>query len=188
MSSSLAPALLLSMPQMLDPNFSRTVVLLCSHSQESGAFGLVVNRPVMTNGRVVVNLEPPVSTDVELRIWVGGPVEPERSWILVGENSGEPEERRGTRIADGIYLSTDPDLLRRMFAPSPPEFARLVVGYSGWAPGQLDNEILRGDWLVLDADAETAFRTDASRLWQDLVKRARAVRAAPEPQTRSTTS
>ena len=55
---SLAPALLLSMPQLTDPNFSRTVVLLCKHSEE-GAFGLVVNRPLITSGRVVVNLEPP---------------------------------------------------------------------------------------------------------------------------------
>jgi len=171
MSSSLAPALLLSMPQMLDPNFSRTVVLLCSHSQESGAFGLVVNRPVMTNGRVVVNLEPPVSTDVELRIWVGGPVEPERSWILVGENSGEPEERRGTRIADGIYLSTDPDLLRRMFAPSPPEFARLVVGYSGWAPGQLEEELQASAWLMSDVDHDVIFRTPPENMWEAAIRR-----------------
>src|SRR5712675_1669437 len=83
-SSSLAPSFLLSMPQLMDPNFNRTVVLLCKHS-EDGAFGLVVNRPLVTTGRVTVNLDPPVSTDRELQVWVGGPVEPERSWILVGE-------------------------------------------------------------------------------------------------------
>src|SRR5215471_17167729 len=82
-SSSLAPAFLLSMPQLVDPNFSRTVVLLCKHSEE-GAFGLVMNRPLITTGRVVVNLDPPISTERELEVWGGGPVEPERSWILVG--------------------------------------------------------------------------------------------------------
>ena len=73
--SSLAPALLLSMPQLVDPNFIRTVVLLCKHNEE-GAFGLVMNRPLVTSGRVVVNLEPPVSTERELEVWTGGPVEP----------------------------------------------------------------------------------------------------------------
>ena len=86
---SLAPAFLLSMPQMLDPNFSRTVVLLCKHSEE-GAFGLVVNRPLLTSGRVTVNLDPPISTERELQVWVGGPVEPQRSLILVGYESEEP--------------------------------------------------------------------------------------------------
>ncbi len=86
--TSLAPALLLSMPQMADPNFARTVVLLCKHNHE-GAFGLIMNRPLVTTGRVVVSLDPPVSTDRELEVWVGGPVEPGSSWILVG---GEPEK------------------------------------------------------------------------------------------------
>src|SRR6266849_3803643 len=81
--SSLAPALLLSMPQLVDPNFNRTVVLLCKHSEE-GAFGLVVNRPLVTTGRVVVDLDPPVTPDHDLQVWIGGPVEPQRSWILVG--------------------------------------------------------------------------------------------------------
>src|SRR5262249_11648525 len=77
--SSLAPAFLLSMPQMADPNFARSVVLLCKHT-EDGAFGLVVNRPLMTSGRVTVNLDPPVSTERELKVWIGGPVEPLTSW------------------------------------------------------------------------------------------------------------
>ena len=88
-TASLAPAFLLSMPQMLDPNISRTVVLLCKHSDE-GAFGLVVNRPLVTTGRVTVNLDPPVSTERELQVWVGGPVEPQRSLILVGQEPDEP--------------------------------------------------------------------------------------------------
>ena len=73
------------MPQLVDPNFNRTVVLLCKHSDE-GAFGLVVNRPLVTTGRIVVNLDPPVTPDHDLQVWVGGPVEPQRSWILMGES------------------------------------------------------------------------------------------------------
>src|SRR3982074_2375018 len=95
--SSLAPSFLLSMPQLMDPNFNRTVVLLCKHN-EDGAFGLVVNRPLATTGRVTVNLDPPVSTDRELQVWVGGPVEPQSSWLLVGQGPGEgggPPGQRG---------------------------------------------------------------------------------------------
>src|SRR5216117_1559415 len=118
---SLAPAFLLSMPQLVDPNFNRTVVLLCRHSEKDGAFGVVVNRPLMTTGRVTVNLNPPASTDRELQLWVGGPVEPQRSWILIGHD-GEPDDI-GTPITDNLYLSTSPDLLRRMLDPDPPALA-----------------------------------------------------------------
>src|SRR6201988_38928 len=109
--SSLAPCFLLAMPQLVDPNFSRTVVLLCKHN-EDGALGLVVNRPLVTTGRVTVNLDPPVSTDRELQVWVGGPVEPHRSWVLVGEEPDEQEDLRGMRIAGKLDLSMAPAMLR----------------------------------------------------------------------------
>jgi putative transcriptional regulator len=170
MPPSLAPALLLSMPQLLDPNFSRTVVLLCKHTDE-GAFGLVVNRPLVTTGTVTVTLDPPVTTERELQVWVGGPVELERSWILVGRAPADPQaEDVGIRVADDLYLSTSPDLLRRMLEPEPPPRMRLVIGYAGWGPGQLDGEIIRGDWTVMDADPETVFSEDPSGIWEKLSK------------------
>jgi putative transcriptional regulator len=168
-SHSLAPAFLLSMPQMLDPNFSRTVVLLCKHTEE-GAFGLVVNRPLVTSGRVMVNLDPPVSTDRELQVWVGGPVEPERSLILVGHEPDEGAET-GMRIADSLYLSTDPELLRRLLAPAPPPFARLIVGYSGWRAGQLEQELQASAWLMSDVDRDVIFNTPADKMWEVAIRR-----------------
>jgi putative transcriptional regulator len=170
MASSLAPAFLLSMPQMLDPNFSRTVVLLCKHSEE-GAFGLVVNRPLVTTGRVVVNLDPPVTTDRDLQVWVGGPVEPERSWILVGQEPDQPEELQGMRIAQSLYLSTDPDLLRRLLEPKPPPFARLIVGYSGWRAGQLEEELQASAWLMSDIDRDVIFNTPPDKMWEAAIRR-----------------
>ena len=168
--STLAPALLLSMPQLVDPNFSRTVVLLCKHS-DGGAFGLVVNRPLVTSGRVVVNLDPPVSTDSDLEVWVGGPVEPQRSWMLVGGESGSEEFSSGMRIADGLYLSTSPDLLRRLLEPDPPPRTRLVVGYSGWGPGQLEAELTASAWLMSDIDRELIFNTPPERMWEAAIRR-----------------
>jgi len=167
--SSLAPSLLLSMPQLTDPNFNRTVVLLCKHSDD-GAFGLVVNRPLVTTGRVVVNLDPPVSTEHDLQVWVGGPVEPQRSWILVGDEPDD-DETKGVRIADALYLSTSPDLLRRLLKPSPPPRARLMVGYSGWGPGQLEAELHASAWLISDVDRDLIFNTPAERMWEAAIRR-----------------
>lgn len=175
--NSLAPALLLSMPQLTDPNFNRTVVLLCKHS-EDGAFGLVVNRPLVTSGQVIVNLEPVVSTERELQVWIGGPVEPQRSWILVGEEPDEAEEATGVRIADRLYLSTSPDLLRRLLYPEPPPRTRLVVGYSGWGPGQLDAELKASAWLLSDVDRDLIFNTPPERMWEAAIRRLGADPAA----------
>jgi putative transcriptional regulator len=167
---SLAPALLLSMPQLSDPNFNRTVVLLCKHFEE-GAFGLVMNRPLTTAGKVIVNLDPPVESAGDLEVWVGGPVEPERSWILVGNEAPETEGLGGVRIADGMYLSTSPDLLRRLLEPEPPSRTRLIVGYSGWGPGQLEEELNASAWLISDVDRELIFNTPPECMWETAIRR-----------------
>ena len=175
-SKSLAPTLLLSMPQLADPNFHRTVVLLCRHGGD-GAFGLVLNRPVVATGRLVVNLDPPVTSDRELQVWIGGPVEPQRLWVLVGQ---EPEEAGvfAMRIADGLHLSTSPDLVRRVLGPSPPDELRLVVGYAGWAPGQLESELESSAWLMSDIDRDFIFTTPADRMWEAAIRRLGADPAA----------
>jgi putative transcriptional regulator len=176
-SSTLAPAFLLSMPQLTDPNFNRTVVLLCKHNHE-GAFGLVLNRPLVTAGRVVVNLDPPVATDREPQAWVGGPVEPQSSWILVGDDDDSPEGLGGGRIADGLRLSASPDLLRRLLDPDPPPRTRLIVGYSGWGPGQLEAELAESAWLISDVDRDLIFNTPAEHMWETAIRRLGADPAA----------
>lgn len=200
MASSLAPTLLLSMPQLVDPNFTRTVVLMCKHSDD-GAFGLVVNRPLVTTGRIVVNVDAPplvslpepvergagagtretrtMASDHDLQVWVGGPVEPERSWILVGDEMEHAQEQdRGVRIAEGLYLSTSPDLLRRLLEPSPPARARLMIGYSGWGPGQLETELEMSAWLISDVDRDLIFNTAPDRMWEAAIRRLGADPAA----------
>lgn len=173
---SLAPALLLSMPQMADPNFARTVVLLCKHNDE-GAFGLVVNRPLVTTGRVIVNSDPPMETERELEVWVGGPVEPQSSWILVGDHE-EETGRGGMRICDGLYLSTSTYRLSRLLEPNPPARTRLVIGYSGWGPGQLEFELSESAWLLSDVNADLIFSTPPDRMWEAAIRRLGADPAA----------
>ncbi len=173
---SLAPTLLLSMPQMADPNFARTVVLLCKHNDE-GAFGLVVNRPLVTTGRVIVNSDPPMETERELEVWVGGPVEPQSSWILVGDHE-EETGRGGMRICDGLYLSTSTSRLSRLLEPNPPPRTRLVIGYSGWGPGQLEFELAESAWLLSDVSADLIFSTPPERMWETAIRRLGADPAA----------
>ncbi len=173
--STLAPAFLLSMPQMADPNFARSVVLLCKHNDE-GAFGLVVNRPLVTTGRVIVNLDPPVETDRELEIWIGGPVEPQSSWMLVGDRDDDIAD--GMHICDDLHLSTSPERLARLLEPNPPARTRLVVGYSGWGPGQLEAELAASAWLLSDVSADLIFSTPPEQMWEAAIRRLGADPAA----------
>ena len=163
----LAPTLLVSMPQLNDPNFRRSVILLCEHGEE-GAFGLVLNRPTETPASSVVQLTPPVASRNGLELWIGGPVEPERGWILIGE---EPPDVESVRVGDGIYLSTSQDLLRRLLEDTPPPHARLLTGYAGWSPGQLDAELSASAWLTASADTDIIFETQPSDMWETALRR-----------------
>jgi putative transcriptional regulator len=166
-NNSLAPKLLLSMPQLNDPNFKQTVVLLCEHGDE-GAFGLVLNRQTDTPASSVVRLSPPIEVDNGLQLWIGGPVEPERGWILMGN---EPAEAESMEVCDGLYLSTSPDLLRRLLVNRPPERTRLLTGYAGWGAGQLDAELSASSWLVADVQLDLIFDTQATRMWETAIRR-----------------
>ena len=164
---SVAPALLLSMPQLEDPNFRRTVVLLCQHSAE-GAWGLVLNRPTGQLAAEVVQMDPPLSRNSGLEIWIGGPVEPQRGCILIGE---EPSGEEGIQLADGLYLSGSPALLRRLLEEVPPPHTKLLMGYAGWGPGQLEAELTQSAWLIGELELDLVFDTDAAVLWETAIRR-----------------
>lgn len=164
---SLAPSLLVSMPQLSDPNFHRSVILLCEHG-EGGAFGLVLNQRTTTPASEVVRLTPPVSSGSSLELWIGGPVEPERGWILMG---AEPTEVESVRVCDGIFLSTSPQLLRRLLEAPPPPRTRLLTGYAGWAAGQLDAELASSSWLHADIDLDIVFDTRPDDMWEAAIRR-----------------
>src|SRR3989337_685752 len=109
MAHNFHPTLLLSMPQLRDPNFAKTVILLCDFLPE-GAFGLVLNRPTEAAASEMVRLTPPVEFGNSLILSTGGPVEPDRGWILTAEKPAEPDYRT---IVDGLYHSTSPMLDRK---------------------------------------------------------------------------
>jgi putative transcriptional regulator len=166
-SATLAPSLLLSMPQLDDPNFARSVVLLCQHDTD-GAFGLVLNRPVTTLARIVPQDDPDSATEKEVEVWIGGPVEPERSWILISDPA---IDENAVRVCDGIYLSTSARVLQDAIATPNMARARLIAGYAGWGPGQLDEEVAASAWLTSDIALDLVFETPADEMWEQAIRR-----------------
>jgi putative transcriptional regulator len=165
---SLAPALLLSMPQLLDPNFARTVVLLCEHAPE-GAFGLVVNRPSDITAGEAVSLTPPIASPNNLPLLIGGPVEPHRGWILTAE---PPDDADSRELGAGLYLSASPLLLRRSLMAQPaPKRTVVLAGYAGWGPGQLDEELQQSSWLIMPVELDLIFEIPAAASWEMAIRR-----------------
>jgi putative transcriptional regulator len=167
MTESFRPTLLLSMPQLQDPNFARTVVLLCEYVPE-GAFGLVLNRPTDMPASQMVRLEPPVTAGNEMPLHIGGPVEPERGWIL---SADEPEGADYRTIQPGLYLSTSPALLRKVLESSGSPRVRILAGYAGWGPGQLDAELAQSAWLMAEVEFDLIFDVDPSAMWETAIRR-----------------
>ncbi|HEY7501619.1 MAG TPA: YqgE/AlgH family protein [Vicinamibacterales bacterium] len=167
MSEALEPSLLVSMPQMQDPNFARAVVLLCNFTPE-GAFGLILNRPTDMAASTMVKLEPAVAAANAIALSIGGPVEPERGWILLADRPAEAEYQT---ICEGVYLSTSPTLLRSVLSQDPAPRALVLAGYAGWGPGQLDEELAQSAWLIGSVDSEIVFGVAATAMWETAIRR-----------------
>lgn len=168
MTGAAAPLLLLSMPQMSDPNFAQSVVLLCDYTEE-GAFGLVVNRQMTEPAWTMVKTQPPIEVHRDVRLWLGGPVDPERAWVLMSEPQGPDDEQR--EIAPGVILSASRALTLQMLQAPPTRRARVVVGYAGWGPGQLEKEIAASGWLTLTVEPALIFGVPPDDMWEAAIRR-----------------
>jgi putative transcriptional regulator len=157
---SLRGHLLVSSPLLQDPNFRRTVVLMTHHDEE-GAMGLVLSRPseVTVSDAVPDLLELP---GVQETVSVGGPVQPEAVVVLV-EHEEEPELPIVGRVAfmEAGAEVEELDAVR----------ARIFAGYSGWGPGQLEEELDESSWIVVPAEADDVFALDPDELWRTVLRR-----------------
>ena len=167
--SGTAPLLLLSMPQMADPNFARTVVLLCDYTAEHGAFGLVVNRQMNEPACEVVRTDPPVRVDPDLRLWIGGPVDPQSTWVLMADAQGPDDEQR--EIVPGLLLSVSRALTLQLLQEPPSNRTKVVVGYAGWSPGQLEHELAASSWLTVEVDPGLVFGVPPDQMWEEAIRR-----------------
>jgi len=164
-TASLGGDLLVASPDMRDPRFARTVVYLIRHDA-SGAQGLVVNRPLgdIALGKLLDQMRRDGSTaSGNVRLHGGGPMEGRRMFVL---HTGEYTSAGTTAIKNGVSVTTDPDILQSMAKGQGPRRVRIVVGYAGWGPGQLEAEMEAGAWIRAAADESLLFDDDYDKKWE----------------------
>jgi putative transcriptional regulator len=170
--------MLIAMPAMSDERFARTVIYVCAHSTE-GAMGIIVNQPAQNIKfpDLLVQLEVIPATEriqlptqaEDVKVLKGGPVETGRGFVLHSadffiENSTLP-------IDEGICLTATLDILKAIARGNGPENAILALGYAGWAPGQLEEEIQQNGWLHCDADPELIFGSDVGGKYEKALRK-----------------
>ena len=174
---------LLAAPRLADPRFARTVVLLLEYD-ESGALGLVINRPTRLSLRDA--LATPLPGSDGHVVFSGGPVEHRRLIALLRSPDAVADAEH---VFGDVYASGSIDTLRRMLErDGHAADVHTYLGYAGWSPGQLDAEIARGDWIVTPADAASIFDTPLADVWRGLMRRnaGRWVRLGPaDPASRA---
>jgi putative transcriptional regulator len=170
--------MLIAMPSMRDERFSRSLIYVCAHSSD-GAMGIIVNQLAANVNfpDLLVQLEVIPAADViqlpqragSVKVLKGGPVETGRGFVLHSadfyiENSTLP-------IDDGICLTATLDILKAIARGDGPASAVLALGYAGWAPGQLENEIQENGWLHCAADSELIFGNDNDGKYEKALKK-----------------
>ncbi len=163
--------LLVASPSLSDPNFHQAVLFIIEHGR-GGTVGLILN--CATN--VLVSEVLPDFTALKRtthRLFAGGPVEQTQLILLFRLTQLLPDTRQ---IVDGIYVGTPRVLERIMTQPKPTETFRAFSGFAGWAPGQLEHEMLEGAWGVLPSNAFNIFDIDPATLWPDSISRLQAPR------------
>lgn len=162
---SFAGKLLVADKSMLDPRFAQTVIYLVRHD-EKGAFGLIVNKPLVKIPLADLLRQLDVEgteTQAELDLYFGGPVQGELGFVL---HSRDFAAAKATATVQGGYAVSDVrQVLRAISEQKGPEKALFAVGYAGWAAKQLDAELERGDWSVIDADEDLVFDLPVSEKW-----------------------
>ena len=152
---------LIAMPGMGDDTFSGAVVYLCEHT-EKGALGLVINKPIdikLKNLFEKVELPLDIESLAEQPVYFGGPVQTERGFVLHDRNPDAAPYSSTLAIPGGLEMTTSKDVLEALSNGSGPKRLLVTLGYSGWAAGQLEDELGRNGWLTVDASPEIIFDT-----------------------------
>lgn len=176
MLRGLAPSLLLAAPRLGDPNFERSVVLLARHEPE-GALGWVLNGPKLAAvGELLqgADLVPagskvPGNPGFARAARVGGPVSPQSGWLVYRRDAGAFE--REIEVGRDLAVCNDPAALQAILRGEPPADFRLLLGYAGWGPGQLESEIKEGSWLPGEVDVRLVLETEPELVWDTAFER-----------------
>jgi putative transcriptional regulator len=150
-SVNLTGQFLIAMPNMVDPNFAKTLTYVCEHN-DNGALGLVVNRPTDMNLQTLlerINLQGDAQTLGSVPVYFGGPVQTDRGFVL---HKPVGNWQSTLSVGDAIGLTTSKDILEAVGNGKGPEGILVTLGYSGWAPGQLENELGQNAWLTIPGE------------------------------------
>lgn len=164
--------LLVAMPTMGDNRFERAVILVCAHD-EKGAMGLVINSE-MDNidftqllDQLELDIEPRINL-TSLPVMQGGPVEQARGFLL---HSKDYEQTDTISVEQDYKVTGSVDALKEALEGEGPEKMRFILGYSGWGPGQLDEEMQANAWLTIDPDDELIFQTEPEKIWEKAIQK-----------------
>lgn len=155
---------LIAMPMLMDPNFFRTVIYICEHN-ESGAIGIIINRPLVVTLSDVLSQMSITSQSQkinELPVLFGGPIHQERGFVI---HQPVGSWRSSVVTAEGLAVTTSQDILEAIALDQGPENFTISLGYSGWQPGQLEVEIASNFWLCCQADSDILFHTPFAERW-----------------------
>jgi len=153
---------LIAVPSLKDPYFERSVILICDHTKD-GAFGLIINRILLSSFIPLsggLNIKECI---MDLPVFYGGPVKPEQGYILY---SSSDSYYPSIKIENGLVLTTAREILVDITAGKGPSKFLFALGFAGWAPGQLEAELMIDSWLVAPADKKIIFETPVNDRWQ----------------------
>jgi putative transcriptional regulator len=166
----LAGRLLVAEPELGDPNFARTIVLMLRHDRD-GALGLVVNRPYGSapTAELLRRLgQPAEGVEGETLLYHGGPVGPEIGMVVHSPDYRLPATQR---VTEGLAVTSDPAILADLARGRGPKQAIPVLGHAGWGPGQLESELAQGAWFVIPADPALVLAPGHEGMWRQALAR-----------------
>lgn len=153
---------LIAVPGLKDPNFERTLVLICDHTKD-GAFGLVINRILLNSFVPFLSWLDIKESVIDLPVFYGGPVKPEQGYMLY---TPEGSKYTSIKVNDGLALTTTKEILLDVAAGKGPEKFLFAIGYAGWAAGQLEHELMIDSWLVAPIGNKIIFDIPVSERWK----------------------
>ncbi len=165
----LSGKLLIAMPDMADPRFRKSVILMLVHTDKD-AMGVVVNKIAcnICAAQISTSQDEPADSSLILPLHDGGPVDPERVMVIhAGDGSEYPETQV---INENFCMTVTPDIFEDLSQGKGPRDRLLVLSYAGWAGGQLESEIANNAWLVCDASPKLVFQTDTDLKWEAAIK------------------
>jgi putative transcriptional regulator len=153
------------MPTLHDVNFKKTLTLICEHSAEQGAMGIILNQPTSLSIHELLNIKSPAEEEESLpaiHIHSGGPVDTDHGFIL---HDSHAEYDSTIQVTDNLFLTSSTDILEDIANGIGPNNTLIVLGYAGWAAGQLENEISANSWITIDYQEKLVFSTPAEQQW-----------------------